>query len=148
VDAAQLAGDADRRAAAARIPQSGQRSMFSAAAEELAARLLGGDPARHANATATATGLRLDGGLYLVAAAPTGTPPADAGSLTATVLAAWIGGTSIPVTWWAGRGLCQAGRCGENTTEAAEGDTTSLRVLALVHACGQPACGPGIPLLL
>ncbi|MEV4517929.1 hypothetical protein AB0K00_54350 [Dactylosporangium sp. NPDC049525] len=147
VDAAQLADDTARRAAAAGVPASGQRSMFSAAAEELAARL-GGDPARHANATATTTALRLDGGLYLVAAEPTGTPPADAGSLTATVLAAWITGTSVPVTWWAGRGLCRAGHCGENTTEAADRDSTSLRILALIHACAQPACGPGIPLLL
>ncbi|MEV0127921.1 hypothetical protein AB0H83_05565 [Dactylosporangium sp. NPDC050688] len=147
-DAALLTGDGERRAVAARIPVSGQRSMFSAAAEELASRLLGGDAPRHASAVATVAALRLDGGLHLVSAAPGGTPPADAGSLTATVLAAWIGGTSLPVTWWAARGLCRAGHCGENTAEAAQGDGTALRILALIHACAQPACGPGVPLLL
>ncbi|MEV4138411.1 hypothetical protein AB0J72_40355 [Dactylosporangium sp. NPDC049742] len=142
-DAALLPAGPDRRAAVLRVADAGWSaphtgSIFAAASDELASRLLGGDTALHLSAMATADSLRLSGGLYRVRGD-------GGGSLTATVLAAWIGGTSLPPDSWVALGLCRSGRCGD---DADPPDGTSLRVLGLIWACAEPRCGEEVPLPL
>jgi hypothetical protein len=129
-------------AIAALSPDRGA-SMIAAASFELAARLLA-DPTMHARAERIARRLRIATGIYRLA--DDGNRP-DVGSLAASAIGAWIEAVPRPQQAWVDAGFCNSHGCAESATDLAAG-STSLRSLAVFHACAQAVCADRLPIPL
>jgi hypothetical protein len=143
-----------RRAAAVRVSNASpstatSSTIFAAVADELIARILGSD-AMHARAVATTRSLHVTDGLYALGhvAESALTTASAIGSMTASVLAAWITGSSIPILAWNSFGLCQSGRCAESAQDLAGIDASSIVIVALMRACVDHGCGERLPIIL
>jgi hypothetical protein len=121
-------------------------SMALAARLEAASRALD-NQSLHQEAATIARQLELSPGLY----AWTETlRKANQTSMMGSVLATWIThGDGRPIDAWVSAGLCTPdGRCAEIPGDLSHVQERTLRVLAILVACEQPACGPDFPVAL
>lgn len=117
------------------------KTIFVAASYEAAYRLTQ-NPSFHSSALEVTADLALDGGVFAIEeVAYDERLNMRSGSVTATVLAAWIHGTTIPVNFWSDAGFCASDTCADTRAGLPNTQGISLPELAMTRVCVLPGCG-------